>query len=80
MTTKKIIETVQKQIQNFDKDKYYLAPNHGLRTLISLIQLKDDNFDDWTNVIKLALESKNKLSFIDGTTPQPDENNSKFKK
>lgn len=35
---------------------------------------------NWTDKIKLGLESKNKLGFIGRTIPQPDQNDSKFKR
>lgn len=72
--TKKAKETVERLVQKYDEeDEYYLAPNNGSSTLITLVQLKDNNFDKLVDTIQLALESKNKLGFIDGFVPQPKE-------
>lgn len=64
--------------QKYDEeDEYYLAPNDGSSTLIALVQLRDNNFNEWAYAIELALESKNKLGFLDGSVLQPDENDAK---
>lgn len=54
--------------------------NNGLGTLISHVQLKDNNFDKHAKAIQMALEPKKKLCFIVGTTPQPNETDPKFKR
>lgn len=38
-----------------------------IRVLWLVVQLKDGNFDEWADAIELALESKNKMGFIDRT-------------
>lgn len=57
-------------IQKYDEeDEYYLASNDGLGTLITFVQLKDNNFHEQVDAIELALESKNKLGFVDESIP-----------
>lgn len=78
MSNKEAIEIIEKKIvQKYDEeDKCYLAPNDGSSALITLVQLKDNNFDKWADTIELTLESKNKLGFLDGSIPQPNEDDS----
>lgn len=42
-----------------------------LANLITPIQLKDDNFDEWTHEIRMSLNTKRKLGFVDGTNTKP---------
>lgn len=77
-TVKKITEIVQTLVQKYDE--YYLACNDGPGTLITLVQLKDKNFDKWADAIELTLKSKNKLGFLDGIISQHNEDDVKYKR
>lgn len=60
ITIKEAAKIVEKVMHKYDEeDKYYLAHNDCSGTLITYVQLKDDDFDEWTDTIKLSLESKN---------------------
>lgn len=61
-----------------EEDEYYLTPNDGPCTLITLLQLKDNNFNECEEVIEITQESKNKLSFLEGSIPHPKEDDPKF--
>lgn len=81
MTAVKNTEIIQKVTQKYDEeDKYYLTPNDGSGTLITLVQLKNENFDEWVDSIEIVLESKNKLGFLNISIPQPSETNVKYKR
>lgn len=61
------IKILEKPFQKYDEeDEYYLAFNDGPGTLTTLVQFKDNNFDEWTEAIEMVLESKNKLGFLMG--------------
>lgn len=48
MTTKDAIETLVKFVKKYGKEEeYYLAPNDRLSTLITSVELKDPNFNEW---------------------------------
>lgn len=46
---------------------YFLGSNDNPGNLITPIQLKDNNFDEWSRAIRRSLNAKRKLGFIDGT-------------
>ena len=50
---------------------YFLGSNDNPRTLITPIQLKDDNFDEWARAILRSLNAKRKLGFLEGTIAKP---------
>lgn len=50
---------------------YFLGSNDNPGNLITPIQLKDDNFDEWSRAIWMSLNAKRKLGFLDGTIPKP---------
>ncbi|KAG8371159.1 hypothetical protein BUALT_Bualt13G0057700 [Buddleja alternifolia] len=35
--------------------------------------LEDDNYPTWSRAMRMTLEAKHKLGFIDGSIPQPEE-------
>ena len=46
--------------------------DHPGLQLVSL-KLNGSNFDDWEAAMKIALNAKNKIGFIDGSLPRPPE-------
>ncbi|XP_057249218.1 uncharacterized protein LOC130590685 [Beta vulgaris subsp. vulgaris] len=50
---------------------YFLGSNDNPGTLITPIQLKDDNFDEWARAIRMSLNAKRKLGFLEGTIAKP---------
>ena len=50
---------------------YFLGSNDNPGNLITPIQLKDDNFDEWACAIRMSLNAKRKLGFLLGTIPKP---------
>ena len=50
-----------------DAGVYQLMSGDNPGTLITQVQLRADNFDEWTMAIKTALRAKKKLGFIDGS-------------
>ena len=43
------------------------------------IQLSGSNYDDWNAAMRIALDAKNKIGFIDGTLARPEESHSSFR-
>lgn len=39
--------------------------------MITPIQLKGDNYDEWARAMRNALQAKKKLGFVDGTLTKP---------
>ncbi|KAL0416757.1 UNVERIFIED_CONTAM: hypothetical protein Slati_3507600 [Sesamum latifolium] len=57
---------------------YTLHPSDNLGMIISPIQLKGENYDEWARSIRNALRAKRKLGFIDGTVTQPSDDSSEI--
>ncbi|XP_020875624.1 uncharacterized protein LOC110226951 [Arabidopsis lyrata subsp. lyrata] len=50
---------------------FYLHPSDGPGNLITTVQLKGENYEDWAKHVRNALRTKRKLGFIDGTLEKP---------
>lgn len=50
---------------------YYLHPSDNPGSLISPVQLKGDNYEEWVRSMRNALRAKKKIGFIDGTYTKP---------
>ncbi|CAL1400034.1 unnamed protein product [Linum trigynum] len=50
---------------------YYLPPHDGGLTTIISMKLTDQNYNLWSQVMELALRTKNKLQFVNGLIPVP---------
>ncbi|CAA7028209.1 unnamed protein product [Microthlaspi erraticum] len=46
---------------------FYLHASDGPGNLITTVQLKGENYEDWALHVRNALQTKRKLGFIDGT-------------
>ncbi|KAG7588955.1 Zinc finger CCHC-type superfamily [Arabidopsis suecica] len=49
----------------------YLHPSDGPGNVITTVQLKGENYEDWAKHVRNALRTKRKLGFIDGTLEKP---------
>ena len=54
-------------------DPYYLHPSAELGNVLVNTPLTRGNYHLWARAMKVALKSKNKLKFVDGTIKKPDE-------
>jgi len=61
----------QNPAQNPDSP-YYLHAGENPETVLINLQLDDNNYHQWSRVMRRALLSKNKHKFIDGTLPAPE--------
>ncbi|XP_019434884.1 PREDICTED: uncharacterized protein LOC109341430 [Lupinus angustifolius] len=50
---------------------YFISPTENLGSSLVSHLLNGDNYHPWSRAITMALETKNKLDFIDGTLPRP---------
>jgi hypothetical protein len=50
---------------------YYLHPNENPSLILVTPLLDSKNYSSWSRAMKVALISKNKLRFVDGTFPCP---------
>ncbi|XP_021721334.1 uncharacterized protein LOC110688883 [Chenopodium quinoa] len=50
---------------------YHLGSSDGPGNLITPIQLKGDNYDEWARAVRTALKAKRKFGFVDGTIAKP---------
>lgn len=53
---------------------YDLSSSDNPRSVISQPLLRGLNYDEWANNLRLALVSRKKFGFVDGTIPQPRQN------
>ncbi|XP_010451686.1 PREDICTED: uncharacterized protein LOC104733844 [Camelina sativa] len=50
---------------------YSLSSSDNPGSLISLVVLKEDNYPEWATELRNSLQAKQKLGFINGSTPKP---------
>ena len=50
---------------------YTLSPNDNPGNIITQVQLKGENYEEWARAVRTALRAKKKYGFIDGTVEQP---------
>ncbi|XP_045810011.1 uncharacterized protein LOC123904381 [Trifolium pratense] len=53
---------------------YDLNSNDNPGNLITQVQLRGENYDEWSRAIKRSLRARRKWGFIEGTIETPDEN------
>lgn len=61
-------------------DPLYLSSADGPQMQLSTMLFDGGNFLNWSRNIKMALGSKNKLGFIDGSCPKPEDTSKDFNK
>ncbi|ESQ44809.1 hypothetical protein EUTSA_v10003354mg [Eutrema salsugineum] len=50
---------------------FYLHPSDRPGDLITTVQLRGENYEDWAKHVRNALRTKRKLGFIEGTVKKP---------
>ncbi|KAF1871985.1 hypothetical protein Lal_00012204 [Lupinus albus] len=65
----------QLQIIDQNNNPYFLQSNESPAVILVTPLLNGTNYHSWARAMKISLESKNKLSFIDGSLLQPPPNN-----
>ncbi|KAK2965325.1 hypothetical protein RJ640_013788 [Escallonia rubra] len=63
-------------IQRKTISPYDLTTNDNPGIIITQVQLKGENYDEWARSIQTALRARKKFGFIEGTIKRPDENSS----
>ena len=51
---------------------YALTSNDNPGNIITQVQLKGENYDEWSRVVRTALRAKKKYGFMDGSIKQTD--------
>ncbi|WCJ23129.1 Retrovirus-related Pol polyprotein from transposon RE2 [Euphorbia peplus] len=52
-------------------DVYHLGSNDNPGNVITPVQLRGENYDEWARAIQTSLKAKRKFGFIDGTITKP---------
>ena len=52
---------------------YDITSSDNPGSLITQVQLKGENYDEWARSLRTALRARKKFGFVDGTIKQPDE-------
>ena len=50
---------------------YALTSNDNPGNIITQVQLKGENYDEWACVVRTTLRAKKKCEFVDGSIKQP---------
>jgi len=50
---------------------YDITSNDNPGILITQVQLRGENYDEWARFVKTALRARKKFGFVDGTISQP---------
>ncbi|CAL1401075.1 unnamed protein product [Linum trigynum] len=53
-------------------DPYYVNPNENLAQGIISVKLDGSNYHVWSRSMRIALKTKKKLGFINGSLPMPE--------
>ncbi|KAJ0091648.1 hypothetical protein Patl1_14686 [Pistacia atlantica] len=53
--------------RRFTTSPYYLSTSDNPGNIITQVQLKGDNYDEWARAMRTTLRAKKKFGFIDGT-------------
>ncbi|XP_073152090.1 uncharacterized protein [Henckelia pumila] len=56
--------------------KYHLSTNDNPGNIITQVQLKGENYDEWARAMRTALRAKKKFAFINGSVKQPPDDSS----
>ena len=57
---------------------YLLTSSDNPGNIITQVQLKGDNYDEWARAMRTSLRAKKKFGFIDGTINQPDDDSTEL--
>lgn len=58
---------------------YYVHPNENPSTKLVTAVLDGSNYHGWAEAMTMVLDMKNKLGFVDGTIPKPNEQDPNFR-
>jgi len=56
---------------DLNNNPFFLHPNENPALILVSPSLNSKNYHSWARSMKLALQSKNKLQFVNGSLPQP---------
>ncbi|XP_019423017.1 PREDICTED: uncharacterized protein LOC109332489 [Lupinus angustifolius] len=56
---------------NDPSSPFYMHPNENPGIMLVSVPLTGKNYHNWSKAMSMALKTKNKLQFIDGTLPKP---------
>lgn len=62
---------------NVPTSPYYLHPSDANHVLVNFL-FNGNNFNDWRRSVVISLSAKNKLGFVNGTIPEPEQSDSKM--
>ncbi|GAU51620.1 hypothetical protein TSUD_132330 [Trifolium subterraneum] len=62
-----------KGYQNDTLNPYFLHPNENPGLILVTPSLSGTNYHSWSRAMTMALKSKNKLRFVNGSLPRPDD-------
>ncbi|MCI56293.1 receptor-like serine/threonine kinase, partial [Trifolium medium] len=61
------------QSQKKNPSPYDLNSNDNPGSVIMQVQLRGENYDEWSRAVKTSLRARRKWGFIDGTIKNPEE-------
>jgi hypothetical protein len=73
-----VIVTGDDQSQKKKPSPYDLNSNDNPGSVITQVQLRGENYDEWSKAVKTSLRARRKWGFIDGTIKKPEEESSKI--
>ena len=66
----------QSQKKKKKPSPYDLNSNNNLGSVITQVQLRGENYDEWSRAVKTSLRARRKWGFVDGTIKKPEEESS----
>ncbi|XP_050234723.1 uncharacterized protein LOC126682967 [Mercurialis annua] len=64
--------------EDLPSSPYYMHPNENPSLVLTTCHLTGNNFHSWSRSMRMALISKNKIKFVDGTIPVPKKDDTGF--
>ncbi|KAJ1384615.1 Zinc finger, CCHC-type [Sesbania bispinosa] len=61
----------KKELMTDPNSPYYLGAGDHLGIVLTPVQLKGDNYDEWSKPVRNAFQAKKKIGFIEGKIPKP---------
>lgn len=70
-TNKTEVVDADHYVNESKKDAYYLALTNSPHFILTYVQVKEDNYDEWIKMMQLGLHAKKKLDFAEELIQKP---------
>ncbi|KAL1213180.1 hypothetical protein V5N11_026440 [Cardamine amara subsp. amara] len=72
-------EIIAVKVKKTNDPVYQWSANENHGAIIAQVQFNGDNFDEWSQLVRMALQFKKKYGFVDGTMAKPKTDEAEYK-